>query len=95
MFRINQKVVCVDAGQSAYGLPVRLKRGAIYTVTGIVDRGGNNCGLYLAETTGIHDLRHHPAFRATRFRPAVERKTDISIFQEILRKATRKQRARA
>lgn len=89
-FRIGQKVVCVDA--SVHGPDsIRLCKGAIYTV-GDIDPARDRfdeIGLIVCE---IEMKRHNgwsASFRASRFRPVVERKTDISIFTEILRKASK------
>lgn len=78
-FRIGQKVVCVNAkprpgtGWIFWGPPVV---GAIYTVAGhCVSRWGDVC-ITLSEMDG--------QYRAVRFRPVVERKTDIGIFTRML-----------
>lgn len=56
-------------------------RGAIYTVTTCrVHPVWNNLGVKIAEIQ-VHEFDW---FRADRFRPVVERKTDISIFTAML-----------
>jgi hypothetical protein len=98
-FRIGMKVVCIndDFGgiPSRYTVPSQLpKSGRVYTVREIVPRiPGRTKGvqirleeivLPLADFTIDGFRRIEPAFGASRFRPAVERKTDISAFKEIL-----------
>jgi hypothetical protein len=74
-FHVNQKVVCIDAGPFSD----RITNGSIYTVSAVGENIGN---LYLGleETTLVKPLQ----WRAKRFRPVVKRKTDISIFTNIL-----------
>lgn len=85
MFKVGQKVVCVDASPTTSGLRCALTEGFVYTVSGIEDFELQGVGgIYVAEATGIDDAFHHPAFRITRFRPAVERKTSIEIFTKML-----------
>lgn len=100
MFRVGQKVVCVDATNppadtmSVQDLPdVNLVKGNIYTVTAVglrhpYDLTGLPC-ITVAEEPDLHFYWAH------RFRPLVERKTDIGFAHEILRKVSRKQTERA
>lgn len=88
-FRVGQKVVCVDASPSMG--PVPLVKGAIYIVaaTGLVhpiDPTEKPC-IQVKEVATWH------AFWTHRFRPIVECKTDITVFTEILRKATKPARS--
>ena len=85
-FRVGQRVVCVHPEMS--GLKTAngwsgnlLQYGRIYTVTdiGIFVVNGNT-HIDVAEVSTPHALAWEPA----RFRPAVERKTDISIFTRML-----------
>jgi hypothetical protein len=95
-FRVGQKVVCVDAA------PRRGRRwvyddppveGRVYTIEGIIDFEGEP-NLILIEQK--RDPRSdYEGYRACRFRPVVERKTDISFAHEILRKASKPARAPA
>lgn len=98
-FRIGQKVVCVDDANFAVdkdplgkrALPNRPIKGCVYTVRGFVDHDA----IYLEEIRNPKNVKWgdgigEGAFYAKRFRPIVERKTDISFAVEILRKATRK-----
>jgi hypothetical protein len=78
MFNIGQKVVCVDDGGT-----VLVERGRIYTVHGI--GASPKLGLamlWLDEVLGA-DIELAGMY-ARRFRPIVERKTDISIFTKML-----------
>jgi hypothetical protein len=82
MFHVGQKVVCVDiTTPSAKNYPffnTFLKKGNIYTV--------RSCHQHSYEgETGpavcVNDMRTYWAFR---FKPLIERKTDISIFKKLL-----------
>lgn len=82
MFYVGQKVVCVDNGPLETGLAATsLSKGRIYTVTkcGAAPNGG--AAVWVAEATA-----RYPGygFLPHRFRPVVERKTDISIFTDML-----------
>lgn len=73
MFRVGQKVECIDArNQENF-----LTKGAVYIITSISD-----CGGYV-RVDGASFGHYHG-----RFRPIVERKTDIGVFEEIIRKAS-------
>lgn len=78
MFRINQKVVCVDDSHTCF-----VTRGQVYTVTDV-----RAPYLYLAGVAAAFIPAN--GMLASRFRPVVERKTSISIFHEIARKATKR-----
>ena len=92
-FYVGQKVVCVDAsgapGSTWWGdIPVE---GAIYTVAGqVYVETRNSTGLLLVEIR--NGALERGAYNPIRFRPLVERKTDISFAHEILRKAEKRQR---
>lgn len=76
MWRVGQKAVCVRADDNWH-----LVEGAIYTVTGVKPGHFGFCdGLYVAEAAHYCGT----AFYATRFRPVVETKTDISVFTRML-----------
>lgn len=104
MLWVRQKVVCIgtdgspridwDAWAALYKV-VRPVRGSIYTVrdTRIGSEGRQFIRLVEivnppAKFSDAPD--QEPWWWAEAFRPLVERETDISVFQEILRKATRK-----
>lgn len=92
MFQIGQKVVCIaDKTRGGYGDEIEPIVGAVYTVRGIdLNRQGCKCptGLWLCE---IHNEPRvyaggfdEASFAEDRFRPLVERKTDIGIFKKML-----------
>jgi hypothetical protein len=88
-FYVGQKVVCVnDAGLAgaSYSHPMR---GNIYTISAI--------GLFDgAPHVDVVEFVLYPvplAWKAYRFRPAIQRKTDITIFTEILDKSRSKEPA--
>ena len=86
MFRVGQKVVCVDAEGSP-----SLVKNKIYTISHIRSKAHSHwrgqfgfwIGLFLHET----NPRFSGGFAPQRFRPVVERKTDISVFTEMLKHA--------
>lgn len=89
MFRVGQKVICVDDWQSKFPPyePCPLTRGRIYTVTKSWLYKQRHPVVLVAE---IKKPKSHCGFDATRFRPIVDRKTDISIFTEMLKPNTPK-----
>ena len=79
MFAVGQKVECINDTNGEHtsnygaGFNYGLRRGAIYTVA----HGEDSYGIIvLAEVDG--------GWFKDRFRPVVERKTDISIFTAML-----------
>ena len=84
-FRIGQKVVCVNAlprPGKIFKDGSKLTKGAVYTIAGsgfLTHLGAP--GVSLVEIT----RPFVPGFREDRFRPLIERKTDISFAHEILR----------
>jgi hypothetical protein len=74
MFRVGQKVVCVDARGT-------LQKDAIYTVLGIELAPS---GRTILQVDCPPDIGGCSGYYATRFRPIVERKTDISVFKAML-----------
>lgn len=84
MFHPNQKVICINNGpmKNNRGLvppAPQLSEGTIYTVKS-VSPGGK--AILLVEEVAFDDYR---GFNSSRFRPIVEKKTDISIFTEMLK----------
>jgi hypothetical protein len=99
MFHVGQKIVCVDdlddislaekLGLFIVGDLDGLTKGAIYTIRALITDPVT--GVYCAR---LHEIHRQPmpyrggtfevGFRITRFRPVVEKKTDISIFTRIL-----------
>lgn len=81
MFYVGQKVVCVDAKPRNYGT-CSLVEGAVYTVR----RVDPKYGVFLNEVRALFE-HEGSGFFEDRFRPAVERKPDISIFTAMLNTA--------
>ncbi len=76
-----------------------VRRGEIYTVSAVLPADGyQSYGISLAEVVIPRDRApywYREGWVAHRFRPIVEKKTDISFAHEILRRVTRKDRVRA
>lgn len=99
-YRIGQRVVCIyDGAWAIYGHEATPVCGHVYTIRGISTESTSGMAFLLEEIRNKPDLytdRKRRAvfkeklFRAERFRPLTERKTDISFAVEILRKTTRK-----
>lgn len=101
-FRVGQKVVCIGTDGTpnvdweewvSYWKIARPSRGSVYTVRDI-RAGADRQHIRLVEiinpTAEFSDAPpQEPWFWASAFRPIVERKTDITVFTEILRKATK------
>jgi len=95
-FRVGQKVVCVDASGTVTrgGIEIpdagELEVDRIYTVSWVgVSPISDKPAIHLKEVSARYATSHLPdwpriPFRAERFRPVVERKTDISIFTKML-----------
>jgi hypothetical protein len=77
MFRVGQKVVCVNASTCSYGSVCgELTKGRIYEVSGFKHWSDGDCYVYLV---GVQESWH-----PDRFRPIVERKADISALKALL-----------
>lgn len=94
MFRVGQKVVCVDdVGDRLNRWETLPVKGTIYTVREVLATSVrlyeiiNEKGFYRRDD-GL-DTFDELSFKATRFRPIVSRPTSIAVFEEILRSATR------
>ena len=92
-FRVGQKVVCVDANSETPGLSGGwqgdpLVQMSVYTVIGIgpaYDDSGEVVWLSEAKNRVFDGRwRENVGYLSSRFRPAVKRKTDISIFTKML-----------
>ena len=83
-FHVGQKVVCIYRflHPRYYGLAPP-NSGEIYTVSRLTV-GASMHGIHLAECPSNNPF----GWAAYRFRPVVERKTDISFAHEILRKTS-------
>jgi hypothetical protein len=75
-FRVGQKVVCIEGCNESGFL---LIEGAIYTISG----HGYFGSKFLYDLAEVSTSAPH-AWRGTRFRPVISRKTDISIFRALL-----------
>jgi hypothetical protein len=103
MFYVGQKVVCVDASPADDGTPVTIRHGDTYTISGFDQvpnfLGGHGVYLWEAEAHDHFGVIGGElwfiggAFRASRFRPVVERKTSIEIFERMLTPNRQRERA--
>lgn len=105
-FQVGQKVVCIsDASGAMHKYPDSKwpKKDRIYTIATINDwpwgtlltfEEIDNRHYIGRVVNGIH-CTMEPGFGAKHFRPIVERKTDITVFTDILRKATKPARSPA
>jgi hypothetical protein len=96
MFRVGQKVVCVQGSVVGLGhKPIVV--GNMYTVRDVGDDGDPR-GYWIRLNEVRNQVRYgclwngvwtdrEPTYTATRFRPIVERPTDISIFTAMLNPA--------
>lgn len=101
-FHVGQKVVCVDAaGTHLYGI-VELVQGEVYEIEWIGFYDAPKWPYPDLLCVRLRGVRRKPVmpldspldpFRAARFRPVVERKTDIAIFTEMLTPTKAKERA--
>jgi hypothetical protein len=79
-FLVGQKIVCIDDADQGEFLQCPVVADAIYTISGFADDG---LGLFLLEIRrGC--FYWGDSWSKCRFRPIVERKTDISIFIQML-----------
>jgi hypothetical protein len=94
MFQVGQKVVCIN-GEYDFAAKVCVPnlpaKGRIYTVRDLTTEGSGP-GIRLYELVNPSILHSNypqpvePAFHPDRFRPVIERKTDITVFTEMLNK---------
>lgn len=90
-FRVGQKVVCIDDSVNPYGvLATYPKKGVVYAVRGVHPDGD---AIFLDSIINPLIGGREPCFLNYRFRPVVERKTDISIFKAMLNTEHAKERA--
>ena len=91
-FYVGQKVVCV-VGEWPPHVVAPIQKGCIYTVAEIIppdlsfsfDGVNVRASIRLAETK--NNLATVDSFNPARFRPVVQRKTDISCFKAMLNPA--------
>lgn len=95
MFRVGQKVCCIDDADAD-----DLAKGVIYTVSEIrhftaneADRAGT--GIRLFEVASRETAVSWGYYLATRFRPIVSRPTSIEFAHEILRSVNAPTKERA
>jgi hypothetical protein len=87
-FHVGQRVVCVDAAPNPKGYPKKLlKRGKIYVIRAIdaTPKRWNppGWGVHVEGILVMHPKKIEWAMDPARFRPVVERPTDIAIFREL------------
>jgi hypothetical protein len=90
-FHVGQRIVCVDASINPKGYPQKLlTAGKIYEVRGIDQTPGWKAphwgvlleGIWIAYPDGRSEWAMHPR----RFRPIIERPTNIDVFEKLLDK---------
>ena len=97
-FHVGQKVVCVNAEWDdphwCKFTPNRPVAGGVYTIREIHSAFPHRVGFYLDELPNPVviwvERTGEGAFLSTRFRPVIERKTDISVFTALLNPANHK-----
>ena len=80
MFYVGQKVVCVQAGPDFFGRPIWVVKGDIYTIADVFDSQGVSAVRLVEAPKVFNEL----GWIASWFRPVQEKKTDISIFTDLL-----------
>jgi hypothetical protein len=97
-FHVGQKVVCVDAQPNPRALPTMdgLQEGQIYHIRWFGEMTHKTWGTFIG--IRVQEIFRQPAwagdtidlpYNARRFRPLVEKKTDISIFKKMERPKTK------
>lgn len=92
MFYVGQKVVCVNAEWGVFNLPGKryleskwvLEGGVVYTIRELLTDNLGRATMKLVEL--IDRSEFDVGYNRERFRPAVEKKTDISLFKAMLNK---------
>lgn len=91
-FYIGQKVVCIDDSSNTFILKLHLrcwhhlKIGEVYTISGFDPEGVDAVYLIEIPELVISGWDFPVGWGVERFRPLVEKKTDISVFQQMLQK---------
>lgn len=87
MLRAGQKVVCIndDPGEGTEWLGDKPVKDRVYTVlrTGPAPSSGK-LNVWLYEIVNSDPTHPSIGYRASRFRPVVDRPTDISVFTKML-----------
>lgn len=99
MFYIGQKVVCVNDSEREFLQPntVYVKRpwllvkGKVYTISELINLPNRMPGLLLEEIPD-RNCPIEPGYARERFKPVIEKKTDISIFKAMLNKTPQQNR---
>lgn len=96
-FHVGQKVVCVDDtannGPLSANMHNLIRKGEVYTIRDIDHRAA---GIHGSPSVRLEEVAcpiqpatilgpWEPGFHPRRFRPAIERKTDIGIFTALLK----------
>lgn len=89
-FYVGQKVVCIDDDWSKSTLPNYERipkpcKGQVYTINEIVEEEKTWLMFVEIDTEAVTGLV--TGFASYHFRPVVERKTDISVFEAMLKPA--------
>ena len=105
MFYVGQKVICVDASISDKYLPAvpsynswvndldGLTEGVVYTIAGTADFFGAPVVFVAEIKRPPHSDGSESGYAAARFRPVVQKKTDISVFTKMLKDTKAKEPA--
>lgn len=90
-FHVGQKVVCINDTPWNSPLLGTLRRGCIYTIRWIGIHLGQPCVKVdeILRPCGLDISPDDTPFLSRRFRPLIERKTDISIFTAMLNPSKR------
>lgn len=100
MFFVGQKVVCVNDDTEEFKTPGHkwtcrgfiLKKGEIYTIRSLETGIDNHPTMKLVEVADRSE--RDKGYRRERFRPLVEKKTDISLFKSMLNGSLKEKKAR-
>jgi hypothetical protein len=94
MFHVGQKVVCIAQASSPYGEAVP-QVGSVYTIREVCDGQEYGPCYRLIEIAnppmGYADGYRECDFTHRLFRPVIEKKTDISVFTQILDKVNKRE----
>lgn len=80
--KVGDRVVCIDADDLSTCRP--LKCGDVYVIREIIEWHGE-FGIFLEEIHNEANLWGEYGYYARRFRPVTPRKTDIAIFERMLK----------
>ena len=96
---LGQRVVCVDAARrrgAGYGWEIMPAQGVVYTIRAIMAFRSGRVGFLLDEisnchawydSTGLSEMN----FASNRFRPVVEPRADISVFERTLDRVNKRE----